>query len=76
MDGKEANSQQALNPITEGTFCYNTDDTMDSNNSYYAKSSHSHLPGRTDLSLSVNCHDQEYGEVGGSINNVCSTLIN
>ena len=65
---KETNSQQALNFITEGI---NTDDTMSYNNeSHYAELNHSHLPGHTDVP--VNCHDQEYGEIGGSINNVCS----
>ena len=74
-ENKEANSQQALNPITEGTIGFNTDDTMGSNTeSAYAKLSHSHLPGHTDVA--VNCHDHEYGEIGGSKNNVCSTLIN
>ena len=74
-ENKEANSQQALNPITEGIIGSNTDDTKGSNTeSAYAELSHSHLPGHTDVA--VNCHDHEYGEIGGSINNVCSTLIN
>ena len=74
-ENKEANSQQALNPITEGTIGSNIDNTKGSNTeSTYAELSHSHLPGHTDLA--VNCHDQEYGEIGGSIINVCSTLIN
>ena len=74
-ENKEANSQQTLNPITEGTIGSNTDNTKGSNTeSAYAELSHSHLPGHTDLA--VNCHDHEYGEIGGSINNVCSTLIN
>ena len=72
-ENKEANSQQALNPITEGTIGSNTDNKLGSNiESAYAELSHSHR--HTDVA--VNCHDHEYGEVGGSINNVCSTLIN
>ena len=72
---KEANSQQALNPITEGTIGSNINNKMGSNTeSAYAELSHSHLPGHTDVT--VNCHDHEYREIGGSINNVCSTLIN
>ena len=59
---EEVNSQQTLKPITEGTIGSNTE-------SNYAELSHSHLPGHTDL-------DQEHGEIGRSINNVCSTLIN
>ena len=62
-----------LNLITGNT---KTDDTMASNNErHYAELGHSHLPGHTS-DLNVNCHDSEYGEMGGSINNVCSTLIN
>ena len=74
-ENKETNGQQALNPITESTIGSNTDDnTMFNNASAYAELSHSHLPGHT--AVAVNCHDHEYGEIGGSINNVCSTLIN
>ena len=66
---KEANSQQVLNPITEGSIGSNTDNTKGSNTeSAYTELSHSHLPGHTDVA--VNCHDLEYGEIGGSINNV------
>ena len=71
-ENKEANSQQALNYITEGTISSNTNNTKGSyTESAYAELSHSHLSGRTDLA--VNSHDLEYGEIGGFINNVCST---
>ena len=74
-ENKEVNSQQALNLIIEGTMNSNTNDTKSSNTeSYYAELSHSHLPGHTDVA--VNCHDLEYGEIGGSTNNVFSTLFN
>ena len=83
----ENNQQAVGSMITEGVInCknedavgsedivgFNTDGTIDSNTvlveSAYAELSHSHLPGHTDVA--VNCHDHKYGEIGGSINNVC-----
>ena len=73
-----SNTEDALGFNAEDIVGSNTDGTIDSNTvlveNEYAELSHSHLPGHTDVA--VNCHDHEYGEIGGSINNVCSTLIN
>ena len=72
-----SNTEDALGFNNEDILGSNTDGPIDSKTvlveSAYAELSHSHLPGHADLAVS--CHDHKYGEIGGSINNVCYPII-